>query len=63
MISVSSSVRKLLMGKTPIATPSHEKHYMGPEGKNYPTGTVLKTGAAFKEYNNDHFHLSAIGKL
>jgi hypothetical protein len=42
MLSVSSSVRKLLMGKTPIATPRHEKHYVGPEGKSYPTGTVLK---------------------
>lgn len=45
LLSVSSSVHKLLMGKTPIATPSAEKHYVGPDGKTYPTGTYnwLKT--------------------
>ncbi|KAE9363510.1 hypothetical protein N431DRAFT_474532 [Stipitochalara longipes BDJ] len=36
ILSVTSSVRNLLMGKTPIATPIPEKHYVGPDGKTYP---------------------------
>src|SRR5450756_1372129 len=35
VLSVSSSVRNLLLGKTPIATPIPEKSYVGPDGKTY----------------------------
>jgi hypothetical protein len=33
-------VRSLLLGKTPIATPTPGKHYVGPDGKTYPTGIL-----------------------
>jgi parafibromin len=48
ILSVSSSVRNLLMGKTPIATPVHERHYIGPDGKSYPTG--IYEGQKITEY-------------
>jgi len=38
LLSVSSSVHNLLMGKTPVATPMSEKYYAGPGGKAYPRG-------------------------
>ena len=40
VLSVSSSVRSLLLGKTPTATPTPEKHYAGPDGRTYPTGIL-----------------------
>lgn len=38
LLSVSSSVHDLLMGKTPAATPNPECRYAGHDGKTYPRG-------------------------
>ena len=45
LLSVTSSVRNILMGKTPIATPIPEKHYEGPDGVMYPTGNKIEERA------------------
>jgi parafibromin len=39
LFSVTSSVHKLLMGKTPAATPNPAGAYTGQDGKSYPKGT------------------------
>lgn len=36
--SITSSVRDVLMGKTPLATPVPEAQYIGPNGTRYPKG-------------------------
>jgi parafibromin len=46
-MSVTSSVRNLLMGKTPVATPILEKHYVGPDGMTYPTGKMKNQNAKY----------------
>lgn len=45
LLSVTSSVRDLLMGNTPIATPIPEKHYVGPDGMMYLTGNKIERDA------------------
>ncbi|PMD47399.1 hypothetical protein L207DRAFT_560909 [Hyaloscypha variabilis F] len=47
LMSVTSSVRNLLMGKTPVATPIPEKHYVGPDGMTYPTGKMKNQNAKY----------------
>jgi parafibromin len=42
MLSVSSSVHQLLMGRTPAATPNPERKYAGHEGKTYPRGNKIR---------------------
>lgn len=43
VLSVSSSVRKLLMGKPPVATPDLEKSYPGKDGNRYRRGMKTRT--------------------
>ena len=41
VLSVSSSVHRLLQGMTPAATPVLEQRYIGSDGKEYLAGIVL----------------------
>lgn len=40
LLSVSSSVHRLLMGKTPATTPRSEEKYFGPGGESFSKGTA-----------------------
>lgn len=61
VLSVSSSVRDLLRGKTPIATPVPEGSYVGPNGERYPTGIYV--GARQHRIRSSPLYHSATSKL
>jgi len=52
LLSASSSIRGLLMGRTPSATPIPERQYAGAGGKQYPRGDLKsKNQQSFAQAN------------